>query len=57
MKKIVSLFVAALLVLGACSFALAEEKTTIVITGWITAQATPSMVCLYRTFRSLHVRK
>ena len=31
MKKIVSLLVAALLVLGACSFALAEEKTTIVI--------------------------
>ena len=31
MKKIVSLLVAALLVLSACSFALAEEKTTIVI--------------------------
>src|SRR5438105_2657648 len=32
------------------------EKTTIVITGWSTAQAAPRMVCAYRTFISLQAR-
>ena len=32
-------------------------KTTIIASGWRTAQATPSTVCLYRTLTSRHVRK
>src|SRR6185369_11214596 len=32
-------------------------NTTIVLSGWMTAQATPSAVCLYRTFTSRQVRK
>src|SRR5437667_10462758 len=32
-------------------------NTIIIITGWITAQAAPRIVCLYRTFTSRKVRK
>ena len=33
------------------------EKITIVKSGWITAQATPSPVCLYRIFTSRQTKK